>query len=67
MRPVRQARKELGVRVKGTGVGQVVKGHIRERRMVKKDEARRKAMEEMPQLIHEWKLVSILVRMEDQH
>ncbi|TLD26929.1 hypothetical protein PspLS_04826 [Pyricularia sp. CBS 133598] len=48
-------RVELGLRVKGTGVGQKVKGHIFERNLVDKMEKRRKAMREMPKLIAEWK------------
>ncbi|KAF4123541.1 large subunit ribosomal protein L25 [Geosmithia morbida] len=50
-------RVEHGLRVKGTGVGQSVKGHIHERQMISKMEKRRKAMLEMPQLIREWKKV----------
>ncbi|KAI6368638.1 hypothetical protein MCOR25_004594 [Pyricularia grisea] len=48
-------RVELGLRVKGTGVGQKVKGHIFERNLVDKMEKRRKAMRDMPKLIAEWK------------
>ncbi|KAF4415920.1 diphthamide biosynthesis protein 4 [Fusarium austroafricanum] len=48
-------RVEHGLRVKGTGVGQKVKGHIHERHMIAKMEARRKAMLEMPSLIKRWK------------
>uniref|UniRef100_A0A0B7JP59 Diphthamide biosynthesis protein 4 n=1 Tax=Bionectria ochroleuca TaxID=29856 RepID=A0A0B7JP59_BIOOC len=48
-------RVEHGLRVKGTGVGQSVKGHIHERHMIAKMEARRKAMLEMPKLIKTWK------------
>ncbi|TLS28402.1 hypothetical protein PpBr36_01105 [Pyricularia pennisetigena] len=51
-------RVELGLRVKGTGVGQKVKGHIFERNLVDKMEKRRKAMRDMPKLIAEWKRVS---------
>ncbi|KAK1835587.1 hypothetical protein QBC39DRAFT_340628 [Podospora conica] len=50
-------RVTLGLRVKGTGVGQKVKGHKHERHMVAKMEKRRKAMVEMPDLIREWKKV----------
>ena len=50
-------RVELGLRVKGTGVGQKVKGHKNERQLVSKMEKRRKAMLEMPELIREWKRV----------
>ncbi|OAQ98514.1 hypothetical protein LLEC1_02683 [Akanthomyces lecanii] len=48
-------RVEHGLRVKGTGVGQKVKGHIHERHMIAKMEQRRKAMLEMPELIKKWK------------
>ncbi|KAK1250405.1 hypothetical protein MKX08_010408 [Trichoderma sp. CBMAI-0020] len=48
-------RVEHGLRVKGTGVGQKVKGHIHERHMIAKMEQRRKAMLEMPKLIRAWK------------
>ncbi|KAG5999518.1 hypothetical protein E4U54_001814 [Claviceps lovelessii] len=50
-------RVEHGLRVKGTGVGQKVKGHIHERHMIAKMEQRRKAMLEMPKLIKAWKIV----------
>ncbi|KOS19496.1 54S ribosomal protein L25 [Escovopsis weberi] len=50
-------RVEHGLRVKGTGVGQSVKGHIHERRMIAKMEQRRKAMLEMPKLIRAFKRV----------
>ncbi|KAL1894423.1 hypothetical protein Sste5346_005925 [Sporothrix stenoceras] len=50
-------RVEFGLRVKGTGVGQSVKGHMHERRMVSKMEIRRKAMLNMPKLIREWKRI----------
>ena len=49
---------EKGLRVKGTGVGQKVKGHKWERKMPAKLEQRRQAMEEMPELIKKWKQVS---------
>ncbi|KND95243.1 Diphthamide biosynthesis protein 4 [Tolypocladium ophioglossoides CBS 100239] len=48
-------RVEHGLRVKGTGVGQKVKGHIHERHMIAKMEERRRAMLEMPKLIKAWK------------
>merc|ERR1712000_38394 len=48
-------RVEHGLRVKGTGVGQHVKGHIHERHMIAKMESRREAMLNMPKLIKEWK------------
>ncbi|KAK3695143.1 hypothetical protein B0T22DRAFT_454478 [Podospora appendiculata] len=50
-------RVELGLRVKGTGVGEQVKGHKHERQLVSKMEKKRKAMLEMPDLIREWKKV----------
>ncbi|PTD09995.1 Diphthamide biosynthesis protein 4, partial [Fusarium culmorum] len=50
-------RVEHGLRVKGTGVGQKVKGHIHERHMIAKMEKRRKAMLDMPSLIKRWKRV----------
>ena len=43
--------------VKGTGEGQKVKGHKWERTMNATLEKRRKAMEEMPELIRLWKQV----------
>ena len=49
---------EKGLRVKGTGEGQKVKGHKWERTMNATLERRRKAMEEMPELIRLWKQVS---------
>jgi large subunit ribosomal protein L25 len=49
---------EKGLRVKGTGEGQKVKGHKWERTMNATLEKRRKAMEEMPELIRLWKQVS---------
>lgn len=51
---------EKGLRVKGTGEGQKVKGHKWERTMNTTLEKRRKAMEEMPELIRTWKQVSKL-------
>ncbi|KAK4136336.1 hypothetical protein BT67DRAFT_374778 [Trichocladium antarcticum] len=50
-------RVELGLRVRGTGVGQKVKGHKHERQLGVKMEKRRQAMLEMPELIKEWKKV----------
>ncbi|KEY67626.1 hypothetical protein S7711_07823 [Stachybotrys chartarum IBT 7711] len=50
-------RVEHGLRVKGTGVGQKVKGHAHERHMIGKMEQRRKAMLGMPQLIRTWKRI----------
>ncbi|KAL5333552.1 hypothetical protein BJX70DRAFT_380655 [Aspergillus crustosus] len=48
-------RKEKGLTVKGTGIGQKVKGHKWERTMEGKLEDRRRAMEEMPNMVREWK------------
>lgn len=53
-------REELGLRVKGTGVGQKVKGKGWERTMKGRLEKRKKAMLEMPQLIQSWKQVIVL-------
>ena len=53
-------RKEHGLRVKGTGVDQKVKGHWRERTLKGRLEKRRQAMLEMPQMIQKWKQVSRL-------
>ncbi|RDA93490.1 hypothetical protein CP533_2669 [Ophiocordyceps camponoti-saundersi (nom. inval.)] len=50
-------RVRLGLRVKGTGVGQKVKGHIFERNMIPRMEERRKAMLAMPRLIKDFKRV----------
>ena len=41
--------------VKGTGVGQKVKGHYWERTLRSKLELRQKAMERMPDLINAWR------------
>jgi large subunit ribosomal protein L25 len=46
---------ERGLRIKGTGEGQKVKGHKWERRMDATLDKRRKAMENMPAMIREWK------------
>lgn len=46
---------QKGLRIKGTGVGQEVKGHKEEREHPAKMERRRKALEEMPALVREWK------------
>ncbi|KAK2628254.1 hypothetical protein QTJ16_002900 [Diplocarpon rosae] len=48
-------RLENGLRVKGTGVGQRVKGKESERTLKGRLEKRRKAMLEMPQMIQTWK------------
>lgn len=56
-------REENGLRVKGTGVGQKVKGKKWERTLKGRLEARRQAMIEMPRMIQQWKQVSaVLVR-----
>lgn len=48
-------REENGLRVKGTGAGQRVKGKESERQLKSKLEKRRQAMLEMPQMIQTWK------------
>ncbi|KUJ22477.1 uncharacterized protein LY89DRAFT_607087 [Mollisia scopiformis] len=48
-------RVENGLRVKGTGVGQRVKGKESERTLKGRLEKRRQAMLEMPQMIQTWK------------
>ena len=53
-------RKEHGLRVKGTGVGERVKGHWRERTLKGRLEKRRQAILEMPQMIQQWKQVRSL-------
>jgi len=50
-------REEFGLRVKGTGAGQKVKGHEWERTLKGRLEKRRKAMLEMPNLVQAWKQV----------
>ncbi|KAL9137729.1 MAG: hypothetical protein Q9175_001076 [Cornicularia normoerica] len=50
-----QERKEQGLRVKGTGVGQRVKGKSWERTMKGRLEKRRQAMLGMPELVQQWK------------
>jgi large subunit ribosomal protein L25 len=51
-------RQERGLQVKGTGIGQKVKGHKWERTMETRLDDRRKAMEGMPELVRTWKQVS---------
>jgi large subunit ribosomal protein L25 len=51
------ARRMEGLRVKGTGVGQKVKGHWQERTLHTRLEKRRQAMLDMPGLIYNWKKV----------
>ncbi|KAI9812823.1 MAG: hypothetical protein M1832_000339, partial [Thelocarpon impressellum] len=48
-------REETGLQVKGTGVGQKVKGKAWERTMKGRLEKRRQAMLDMPQMIQTWK------------
>ncbi|MCJ1319201.1 hypothetical protein MMC15_004536 [Xylographa vitiligo] len=50
-----RTREEFGLRVKGTGVGQRVKGKWWERNMRGRLEKRRQAMLDMPQMIQTWK------------
>jgi large subunit ribosomal protein L25 len=50
---------EKGLRVRGTGVGQKVKGHKWERTMKIKLEERKKAMLGMPEMIRLWKQVML--------
>ena len=45
---------ERGLRVRGTGEGEKVKGHQWERRMPELLEKRKKALEQMPALVREW-------------
>lgn len=52
-------REESGLRVKGTGVGQKVKGKAWERTLKGRLERRRQAMLEMPKMIQSWKEVSV--------
>lgn len=54
-----QKRLESGVRVKGTGEGERVKGKIWERQLKPKLEKRRQAMLKMPEMIEEWRQVSL--------
>lgn len=50
-------RAERGLAIKGTGIGQKVKGHKWERTMETRLDDRRKAMMEMPEVIRLWKQV----------
>ena len=50
-----QRRLDLGLRVRGTGVGQKVKGKLWERTLRGKQETRRRAMEGMAEMVREWK------------
>jgi large subunit ribosomal protein L25 len=59
----KEARRiESGLRVKGTGEGQRVKGKLWERTLKGRLETRRKAMLDMPRLVQEWKQVCHLLR-----
>ncbi|KAL8924622.1 MAG: hypothetical protein Q9208_003937 [Pyrenodesmia sp. 3 TL-2023] len=51
----RKRREEHGLRVKGTGVGQRVKGKAWERTMKSRLEKRKQAMLGMPTLVQQWK------------
>ncbi len=57
-----QRRMEHGLRVKGTGVGQKVKGKAWERTMKGRLEKRRQAMLGMPKMVQEWKQVCVDAR-----
>ncbi|KAF1351097.1 hypothetical protein BDV97DRAFT_293928 [Delphinella strobiligena] len=52
---VERRRAEHGLRVKGTGVGQKVKGKLWERTLKGRLDDRRKAIEAMPEMIRAWK------------
>lgn len=54
-------RQEQGLRVKGTGIGQKVKGKLWERTMKGRLEKRKQAMLGMPKLVQQWKQVCGLV------
>lgn len=56
-----EKRESQGLRVKGTGVGQKVKGKEWERTQKGRLEGRRVAMMKMPEMVRQWKEVSILV------
>ncbi|OJD32712.1 60s ribosomal protein l25 [Diplodia corticola] len=51
----RRREEQGGLRVKGTGVGQKVKGKLWERGLKGKLEERRQAMLQMPEMIQTWK------------
>ena len=53
-------REEFGLRVKGTGVGERVKGKWWERNIRGRLEKRRQAMLEMPKMVQTWKQVSVI-------
>ena len=52
-------REEHGLRIKGTGVGQRVKGRKWERTLSTRLDKRRRAMLRMPRMIYHWKRVSL--------
>ena len=52
-------RVEKGIRVRGTGVGQKVKGHWWERSLRTRLDKRRQAMVDMPKMIYQWKQVRV--------
>ena len=52
---VKAAKREEGPKMRGTGVGQKVKGKKWERTLRGRLEERRRAMEGMPEMIREWK------------
>ena len=56
-----QRRVEHGLRVKGTGEGQKVKGKMWERTMKTRLEKRRQAMLGMPKLVQQWKQVCVVL------
>ena len=53
-------RRLHGLKVKGTGVGERVKGHWWERTLYTRLQKRRQAMLDMPNLIYRWKQVRIV-------
>ena len=55
-----EKRIQHGLKVRGTGVGQRVKGKKWERKIAGTLEQRREAMRKMPEMIKEWKEVSLL-------
>ena len=54
-----QKRAENGLRVKGTGIGQRVKGKKFERTMKGRLQKRREAILGMPKLVQQWKQVCL--------
>ena len=57
----RKRREEHGLRVKGTGLGQRVKGKAWERTMKTRLEKRKQAMLGMPALVQQWKQVTSFI------